>query len=665
MKRNLYLFLVCLTVNFVAGQNYNLHNHPFTETLSPNVRTQIHVPNILGYKTLKCDFHLHTYFSDGHVSPDMRVMEAWREGLDAIAITDHNKLKKEFLAVDYNKSFDIASVIGQDLGMVVIKGVEFTEGKPVGHYNFLFIDDANQYDSQIIEPDAAIELAASKGAFVIWNHPGWPDENCQIYDFQRKYIDQKKIGAIEIFNHEEFYPLAIDFSMDNNLAPIGASDLHYPVDYFYDLSKTKRPMTFVFVTEDTENGIKEALLAGRTVAFFNNILTGREEYIREIFANSLEMVKSGAQPTDSLYNITNKSDITYYLDAEGVKTILPAGETISMIIGTADIDKVYTLENSYCRSQTHVLVSFPTESNDQSNIKLTDAELTYSQNFNIMKSIEGATGIDWVNGEDPLVGWFAAQTMDAVPKYVTIYSTGTIAKTASTGLVSYGSDSDRALGSRIANSTGAIAYGVKVKNATSAPISSLQITYSGEQWTYASPNPQAISFAYKLNADILDAGFTTVPELQFSSPIFVAGTTSTHLIDGNLAENKVVAITHTINVNIPVGEFILLRWLDINDAGVDHGLAIDDVTITATVQSGINETQAENIKLFVNSDNVVVKSEKILREVVIYNALGRQMLTQSVKSGEVSIPISHLSGGAYFAKATMVDGSVSTIRFIK
>jgi hypothetical protein len=282
-----------------------------------------------------------------------------------------------------------------------------------------------------------------------------------------------------------------------------------------------------------------------------------------------------------------------------------------------------------------------------------------------MKSIEGATGIDWVNGEDPLVGWFAAQTMDAIPKYVTVYSTGTIAKTAATGLVSYGSDSDRALGSRIANSTGGIAYGVKVKNTTSAPISSLQITYSGEQWTYASPNPQAISFAYKLNADILDAGFTTVPELQFSSPIFLTGTTSTHLIDGNLAENKVAAITHTFNVNIPVGEFILLRWLDVNDAGVDHGLAIDDVTVTATIQSGINETQAENVKLFVNSDNVVLKSEKIMREVIIYNALGRQMLTQSVKSGEVSIPVSHLSGGAYFAKATMVDGSASTIRFIK
>ena len=40
-------------------------------------------------KTLKCDFHIHTVFSDGKVWPDIRVAEAWQEGLDAIAITDH------------------------------------------------------------------------------------------------------------------------------------------------------------------------------------------------------------------------------------------------------------------------------------------------------------------------------------------------------------------------------------------------------------------------------------------------------------------------------------------------------------------------------------------------------------------------------------------------
>ncbi|MHC4330495.1 MAG: hypothetical protein ACYSWW_20505 [Planctomycetota bacterium] len=36
---------------------------------------KINFPDILGYKTLKCDFHMHTVFSDGQVWPTTRVDE--------------------------------------------------------------------------------------------------------------------------------------------------------------------------------------------------------------------------------------------------------------------------------------------------------------------------------------------------------------------------------------------------------------------------------------------------------------------------------------------------------------------------------------------------------------------------------------------------------------
>ncbi len=52
-------------------------------------RREVKIPDISGYRTLKCDLHTHTVFSDGQVWPTVRVEEAWREGLDAIAITDH------------------------------------------------------------------------------------------------------------------------------------------------------------------------------------------------------------------------------------------------------------------------------------------------------------------------------------------------------------------------------------------------------------------------------------------------------------------------------------------------------------------------------------------------------------------------------------------------
>ena len=46
----------------------------------------IDIPDVPGYKTLKCDFHIHTIYSDGNVTPDVRVLEALAEGLAAIAL---------------------------------------------------------------------------------------------------------------------------------------------------------------------------------------------------------------------------------------------------------------------------------------------------------------------------------------------------------------------------------------------------------------------------------------------------------------------------------------------------------------------------------------------------------------------------------------------------
>ena len=53
------------------------------------VRQPLPVPDVPGFKTLKADFHLHTVFSDGNVWPTVHVQDAWRDGLDVIALTEH------------------------------------------------------------------------------------------------------------------------------------------------------------------------------------------------------------------------------------------------------------------------------------------------------------------------------------------------------------------------------------------------------------------------------------------------------------------------------------------------------------------------------------------------------------------------------------------------
>ena len=86
-------------------------------------RRILSVPELPGYVTLKCDFHMHTVFSDGNVWPTQRVGEAWRDGLDAIAITDHLEYqpKKQYIPTDHSAAWKIARSTAADYNIILSK----------------------------------------------------------------------------------------------------------------------------------------------------------------------------------------------------------------------------------------------------------------------------------------------------------------------------------------------------------------------------------------------------------------------------------------------------------------------------------------------------------------------------------------------------------------
>ena len=93
--------LIIITLLFLAGQVKVSGQTYYTEVTNSDMlhqanrtgsstRVEFILPeSIGGYIPLKADLHLHTYFSDGHLSSSARVREAWLDGLDAIAVTDH------------------------------------------------------------------------------------------------------------------------------------------------------------------------------------------------------------------------------------------------------------------------------------------------------------------------------------------------------------------------------------------------------------------------------------------------------------------------------------------------------------------------------------------------------------------------------------------------
>ncbi|MEN8225672.1 MAG: PHP domain-containing protein [Bacteroidota bacterium] len=283
-------------------------------------------PDIPGYHTLVCDFHMHTVFSDGLVWPTVRIEEAIKEGLDAISITEHIEYQNSYLAGDHNQSFNIAKKRADKKGLILIKGAEITRSMPPGHFNAIFLEDANTLDVESWQD--ALRIANEQGAFVFWNHPGWrqPDEIPIWYEEHSWLLSKGWIQGIEIVNETSYYPLAHQWALDSNLCMLGNSDVHDALYMFFDpCNGEHRPVTLVFAKERTAEGIREALDNKRTAIYFKNSLYGNEEFLKPLFLASvteLVGVTTGAH-ADPVYCLQNNSSMTFELahaDNKGIES---------------------------------------------------------------------------------------------------------------------------------------------------------------------------------------------------------------------------------------------------------------------------------------------------------------------------------------------------------
>jgi 3',5'-nucleoside bisphosphate phosphatase len=282
-------------------------------------RKIVHLPDLPGYVTLKCDFHMHTVFSDGDVWPTLRIDEALRDGLDAIAITDHLEYtpNEDFIPLDFNASWKIGEEYAKERNLILVHGAEITRRMPPGHFNALFITDASSLAKDSVWD--VFEEAIKQGAFLQWNHPGWksqqPDGIPRMYDIHKKLIKNGWLHGIEILNDNEYYPLVFTFCKQYNLTLMGNSDIHGVISEYYPKPEnTNRPMTLVFAKERSHDSLKEAMFAGRTIVYFRDMLFGKEEYAKPFFYQCISAGKPYYQNDESLFfEVTNNSDIPFYL----------------------------------------------------------------------------------------------------------------------------------------------------------------------------------------------------------------------------------------------------------------------------------------------------------------------------------------------------------------
>jgi hypothetical protein len=203
-----------------------------------------------GYKIVEADLHVHSHLGDGILSPFSLVLRARHQGLQAIAITDHNQI----LAARWARRF--SKLIG---GPTVLVGEEITA--PGFHIVGLGLKERITWRQSASE---TIREIHRQGGIAIAAHP------------VRKYWAAYNDNVIqELDGAEVMHPVAytsgergnqiLDFyrraqANGHSLTAIGSSDYHW----FNSLGMCR---TYLFVHDNDEREILDALRNGRTVVY--------------------------------------------------------------------------------------------------------------------------------------------------------------------------------------------------------------------------------------------------------------------------------------------------------------------------------------------------------------------------------------------------------------
>ncbi len=287
---------------------------------------------------------MHTVFSDGSVWPNIRVQEALRDGLDAIATTEHLEYqphRDDIPHPDRNRAWEIASGHAEGEPLLVINGSEITRGMPPGHANAIFVEDTNRL--LLDDPLEVYQEARNQNAFVFWNHPHGTGQQrdgiATLSDMHRMLIAENLLHGIEVANSNTYSDEALSIALEHDLTLLGTSDIHGLVDWNFEVPNGgHRPVTLVFATERTKEAIKEALFARRTAVWYRNTLIAREAELMPLLAASLAAADARytgqstvlavtlTNDSDAHFLLRNRSPYTIHADADVIQ-VPPHGET--------------------------------------------------------------------------------------------------------------------------------------------------------------------------------------------------------------------------------------------------------------------------------------------------------------------------------------------------
>jgi predicted metal-dependent phosphoesterase TrpH len=261
---------------------------------------------------------MHTINSDGKLTTRERVEESYSLGYDVIAITDHGK----------TRSYTIAKYLGEQLGLVVLRGIE-TGIKGAEHLNAIGFSSlytptdshrwAEEPNGDTVYYQDELKEISNCGGFVIYNHPH--------VGFRKPIewgVQQGIIQGIEVkndivgegwntvnWNGIHCYPDAFEYALKHNLTIFANTDAHG--------KRSENPaVTLVLAEARTPEAVMDALRARRTIAWFDGVLWGREQILTELIQACVKVSPSENKAGKSSLQVENQSPVTLKAVIQGI-----------------------------------------------------------------------------------------------------------------------------------------------------------------------------------------------------------------------------------------------------------------------------------------------------------------------------------------------------------
>ena len=335
----------------------------------PVIRQEAPFPTIVGapategnepvrYEVLRGDFHMHTFHSDGTLSPADRVLEAWQYGYDVIAITDHG---------DFH-SYEEALPTAKTLGILLLRGMETGLS---GQEHLVALDFWASYQPRnphqwvetpsqprVFYQDEWRSLAAA-GGYVIYAHPHVGLREPMLWG-----IGQGLLQGIEVKNDVVgsewntvqshgtwWYPSALDWAVEHNLTIFADSDVH----------ATRGPIeqatTLVLVKDRSPQGVMEALRARRTLAQFNGMLCAHRSVLELLMASLLDLSLTEMEEGKTFLCLHNRGPVPLIAQITGMPVepvVLGGYQKVLVGLRRKPDDVTIIWKNLYLRSMEHL-----------------------------------------------------------------------------------------------------------------------------------------------------------------------------------------------------------------------------------------------------------------------------------------------------------------------